>query len=1059
MSAEAAAKTATSAKASPAAASAADAAREAFVFPLSFGQRRLWFLHRFDPTSPAYNIPIAMRIRSPFNRSVLERAVNELVRRHEILRTTFATINGEPMQVVAPALTLTVAHSDLRSTPPDQMDAAAANLAFLDAQCPFSLSQGPLIRVGLHRLGEADYLLLISMHHIVSDGWSVGVLFRELNVLYTAFSTGRPSPLRDLPVQYADFAHWQSQSLKGAALERLLAYWKRQLAGAPEVIDLPSDRARPDVPSGRGGAHGTMISESLYRAVRSLAQRENATPFMVLLAAFLTLLFRHTGGTDLVVGTPIANRTKPQLEDLIGLFVNTLVIRTDLSGDPSFLELLARVREAALGAFAHQDMPFELLVEELQPARSLNHNPLFQVMFLLQSIDRSPARQEDTGSVRAVDIATTAAKFDLTLSVVETGRAANVTVEYNAELFDDDTVKRLTDRFVTLVESAVGDPTAPLSNLLFCGAAELRALEPAVGPAGALAEPGMFCELIAHASAARPDEIAIVSGDEVISWRDLANRVGERARELLAQGIPDAGLAPVRIDFSIDMVVTMLAAIRVGTAFVPVAPEMTASVPSGVRRRDSDDVACILRVPGIDGHIKDVQVPYAALTRTNFGYGLRIVESDTVVVCAHCADEFAVFEIFAALAAGARLVLLSADPAPAPRRLAALLRDWRATVVVAAVDLLDRLGRDFPWALTNLRAAVSHAERVDASDLAEPLRQKLFVVDGAAEAGGYGFVRRAWDSTALELGAPAAGVAVHLLDGAMRPVPEGAVGEVVFESPFVARGYRENPAATAECFVGSRYRSGQLARRGPRGVWTACGRRDRRARIRGVRVEPETVETALFRHPSIKAAAVVRASRELAAYVVVEGDAPSESEVAALLRYSYVSAPVALRIVESLPRTPAGHIDIASLQRKEESDEQSGDVRPEYAAPRDDVERSLAALWAASLGAPRIGIRDNFFQIGGHSLLAARIVAQIAEDHGVVLSLREFFSSPMIESLAAIVVRNQSGSHKPAAPAIVEISNGGADQTPDVAQLGDDEVDAMLAALLAEQSGLRSGTP
>jgi non-ribosomal peptide synthetase component F len=1008
------------------AAAKADAATEAFVFPLSFGQRRLWFLHQFDPASPAYNIPIPMRLRTPLNRTVLERAVNELVRRHEILRTTFRTIGGEPMQVVAPALSLTIAHSDLRSTPEDQKDAAAANLAGLDAQRPFQLREGPLLRVGLHRLGETDHLLLISMHHIVSDGWSVGILFRELNALYSAFSVGMPSALPELPLQYADFAHWQSQALQGAKREKLLAYWKQRLAGATELLKLPSDRTRPAVPSGRGAAHGGAIGARLYADVCSLGQRERATPFMVLLAVFQTLLFRHTADTDLVIGTPIANRTKPQLEGLIGLFVNTLVIRTDLSGDPTFLELLAQVRKAALGAFEHQDMPFELLVEELQPTRSLSQNPLFQVMFLLQSAERSAAAQPGSHGPQPVHIATTAAKFDLTVSVVETAEAAQISIEYNADLFDHDTVKRLTDRFIALIESAVAEPELRLSALRLCGPAELRSVQPVVGPAAA-DEAAPPWQRVEQWAAARPDAIAIVSGETVVSYLDLARRVSERARE--------GGSIAVGSDLSVEMAVGMLATCKAG-------------------------MACILGIPRNDGRRREVEVPQEALGRTDFGHGLRITASDRIVLCTSTEDEFAGFEIMAALAAGAQLVLLPASPAPSPRSLASLLREHRATIAIAPVETLDRVARDFPWALKDLHAAVWREQGTALDAIQQALLQKLFLIDGAAEAGGYVFVRRASEGAPATLGSVAADVTLHLLDGAMRRTADRAFGEIFVESRFLAKEYRDDPDATAMAFLGGLYRSGQLARRTADGALTGCGRCDRRIRVGGIRIEPDSIEALLRQHPGIADVAIVRGKRGLTAYLVAAGSgAPAEDELIAFCRDRLATAaiPAAWRALMTLPRTLLGQPDLAALQRME-IERESGAATVEFVAPRTDIERRIAELWATALGQGRIGLGDNFFQLGGHSLLATRIVAQIADDHGVALSLRDFFASPTIEGLAALVARNEPGPAKPA-PAIVRIGGNGMEAPPDVAELSEENVDEMLARLLAESSGPRAGLP
>jgi non-ribosomal peptide synthetase component F/acyl carrier protein len=1043
-------------------ASATTPTKEVFMFPLSFGQRRLWFLNQLDPLSPAYNIPIPMRFNSSLNRLILERAVNELVRRHEILRTSFQMVNGEPMQVVAPSLEITVAYSDLCSTPTDQKDAVAANLAALDAQRPFSLSETPLIRVGLHRLGKEDHLLLISMHHIVSDGWSVGVLFRELNALYSAFSSGSPSPLLDLQVQYADFAHWQSQTLKGATLQKLLSYWKQQFVGAPKVLKLPFDRIRPAVPSGRGGAHGITISASLYQSIRSLSQREGATPFMTLLAIFQTLLFRHTGEVDLVIGTPIANRTKPQLENLIGLFVNTLIIRADLSGEPTFLELLARVRETALGAYAHQDMPFELLVEELQPSRSLDHNPLFQVMFLLQSTDPSDVTQTDSHHTRPIHITTSTAKFDLTVSVAEVGQAANVTVEYNADLFDEGIIKQLTNRFIILIESVVSEPNTKLSALQLCSAAELRALQPIIGPKIQPAEPTAVWECVAHWADTQPNEIAITVGTEAITYRDLDARVEDRVRELLAQSIPKNGLVEVCLNLSIEMFVMMLAVGKANAVFVPFVLGAKTNLTHDENPCIDNDVACILHLQESEFCPKGARIPHRALNRTSFGQGLHIMASDCIVHCAQFEDEFSIFEIFAALAAGAHLVILPADPAPPPRKLANLLRDYQATITIAPMDTLNRVARDFPWALETVLVVVTHEQVTTKSGIEETLLQKLFQVDGAAEVGGYSFIRPPGNSVPSALGAVAAGVTVHLLDGAMRPVPVGAVGEIFYESSYLAKGYHDNPVSTTEWFPNSFHRSGQLAYRDQNDNLIACGRHDRRIRNCGVRIELEVVEAVLLQHPNIEKVAVVQSSPGLTAFVVaaVDSSPPSEKDLMALFQegISPAAMPTTWRIVEDLPLTPYGQIDLNRLHSMA-SEFDSGASKSEYVAPRNDIEIRLAKLWGTIFGVTQIGIHDDFFRLGGHSLLATRITMQIADEFDVVLSLRDFFSSPTIEGLSVLIGRNESESAKLSPSVITPSDIGPTDRVADVAQLSDEDVDDMLAVLLKEQLGMKKGKP
>ncbi|MEG4634877.1 condensation domain-containing protein, partial [Microcoleus sp. AR_TQ3_B6] len=431
---------------------------------LSFAQARLWFLEQLEPGSWAYNIPAAVRLTGSLDVAVLEQSLNEIVGRHEALRTTFTMVSGEPIQVIAPVKALSVPLVDLRSLPEAQQEALVKRLATEEAQQPFDLTTGPLLRATLLQLREAEYILLLTMHHIVSDGWSMGVLIRELAALYEAFSTGSPSPLPELPIQYADFAHWQRQWLQGEVLAAQLSYWQQQLTGAPALLKLPTDRPRPAVGTFRGATQFLALPESVSQKLKSLSQRSGVTLFMTLLAAFQTLLYRYTGQEDICIGSPIANRNRSETEDLIGFFVNTLVLRTDLSENPSFQELLGRVREVALGAYAHQDLPFEQLVEALQPERSLSHHPLFQVMFVLQNAPM-PALELPDLTLSSLEIESSTAKFDLTLAMEDTEQGLVGSLEYNTDLFDAATISRMLGHFQTLLEGIVENPALHLSDL------------------------------------------------------------------------------------------------------------------------------------------------------------------------------------------------------------------------------------------------------------------------------------------------------------------------------------------------------------------------------------------------------------------------------------------------------------------------------------------------------------------------------------------------------------------------------------------------------------------
>ncbi|HEX8903934.1 MAG TPA: condensation domain-containing protein, partial [Longimicrobiaceae bacterium] len=442
--------------------------------PLSFAQERLWFLDRMEPESSLYNIPAALRLTGALDAAALERALGQIVRRHEALRTTFREAAGGPVQVIAPAGDFILPIEDLSSLPEPEREEEMRRRATEDAVRPFDLSAGPLFRARLLRLGDEDHVLLISMHHVVSDGWSIGVLFRELSALYAAYREGCESPLRDLPVQYADYAVWQREQLGGRVLERELAYWKEQLAGAPALLDLPTDHPRPAVQTHRGAHEAAALSPELLERLRAVGRREGATLYMVLLGVFQALLAKYAGATDVVVGSPIAGRTRREVEELIGFFVNTLVLRTDLSGDPGFREVLRRVREVTLGAYEHQEVPFERLVAELQPERSLGHSPLFQVMFTLM---RAEGPRGGLPGLRTERVGAGGAsiKFDLDVVFAEGPRGLEASLAYNADLFERATIRRMLGHLERMLEWAAADAGPRLSEVDLLSQAE-RAL-------------------------------------------------------------------------------------------------------------------------------------------------------------------------------------------------------------------------------------------------------------------------------------------------------------------------------------------------------------------------------------------------------------------------------------------------------------------------------------------------------------------------------------------------------------------------------------------------------
>nr|QEO74667.1 condensation domain-containing protein [uncultured bacterium] len=548
--------------------------RELYVFPTSFAQQRLWFLNQLEPDSPAYNIAYAIGLRGRLEAGALERSLRELVERHETLRTTFATVEGRPVQVVAPEPEVALPVVDLRGRPAGEREEESRLLAADEARRVFDLARGPLLRAKLLRLSEEEHILLLTMHHIVSDGWSMGVFVRELAALYEAVRDGRSSLLAELPLQYADFAIWQREWLKGDEVAAQLSYWKRQLGGDLPVLDLPFDRPRAAVQSDRGARQHVTLSPELIRRLRALGQKEGVTLYMMLLAAFQTLLYRYTNQEDVCVGSSVAGRTRTELEGLIGFFLNTLVLRTDLSGGPTFRELLGRVREVALQAYANQDVPVEMLLEELRPGRHLGHNPLFQVMFILQNAPLPELRLGDIAlSLLPGDNGTS--KFDLTLDLTEEGEGVSGHIEYNSDLFDAATVARFAAHFQTLLAAAAERPDTSVASLPLLNAAEEHQLlrewsnqrDPDPCPQGSCLH-----ELFEAQAARTPDAVAVASEDERLSYAELNERANLLAHHLRREGVGPETRVGVLVERSPQMVVSILAVLKAGGAYVPLDP-------------------------------------------------------------------------------------------------------------------------------------------------------------------------------------------------------------------------------------------------------------------------------------------------------------------------------------------------------------------------------------------------------------------------------------------------------------------------------------------------------
>ncbi|MFL6194096.1 MAG: non-ribosomal peptide synthase/polyketide synthase [Thermoanaerobaculia bacterium] len=1018
--------------------------------PLSFGQRRLWFLDRMELGKPGYVMAGAFRLRGDLDVAALAAALGEIVRRHEILRTSFHAEGGEPFQAVGPPRPVPLPVVDLSGLP--EPGGEARRLARAEAALPFDLERGLMVRATLVRLGEREQAALVTLHHIASDGWSVGVLVRELGTLYGAAREGSPSPLPGLAVQYGDFAVWQRQNLDGAALGGQLAGWRRRLAGAPAALDLPTDHPRPPVRSARGGRRTFTLTPELANGLRELAIHEGTTLFVVALAAWVALLSRLSHQEDLVVGTPVAGRRQVETEGLIGFFVNTLVLRAGLAGDPGFRELLARAHAAALDAFAGQDVPFERLVEELRPGRSLAHTPLFQVML---SFQHAPAAAlELPGLSLEPLLLEPEARFDLELTLAEAPDGGlRGTLDYALDLFEPPTAGRWAGAFAALLEEIAARPGTRLSGLPALSAEERHQILAEWGEGAAAASvPGLTVVDRFEAQAARtPGAPALEAGGEALSYAELHRRAVDLASLLAARGAGPGTVVGLRTERTADLVVGLLGILRAGAAYLPLDPSYPEerlafqAADSGASlilpgedgaeraspcRPGSRDLAYLIYTSGTTGRPKAVEVEHGSLAHAigafveAFGFG----PGERMPAIAPFSFDIFLFELLAPLLSGGTSVLLPLRPTlDLDLLLGELARSTRFHAVPAVlrqvVDRVLAMGDAERWA--GLREVYVGGDAVPTSLLADvgrafpsarvrvlygPTEGTIVATSHAVPAGG---------PARPLLGRPLAGVSVRLLDPAGGTVPAGVAGEIHLGGPGVTRGYRGRPDLTAERYVpapgGERlYRTGDLARWLPDGRLEFLGRADVQLKVRGFRVEPGEVEARLAAHPGVAQAAVVAqgpaGDRRLAAFYAPAGEAPPAAELRAFLAAALPEHMVPGEIIPlaALPLTPNGKVDRRALaERRSESPDAAA------VAPRTPGEEILAGLWADVLGVP-VGIYDDFFERGGHSLLATRLVSRVRDVMGVDLPVRALFEEPTVAGLA----RRIEGASRAASPPV-----------------------------------------
>ena len=909
--------------------------------PLSFAQQRLWFLNQLEPDSPFYNISAALRLNGLLNVAALEQSFNEIIQRHEILRATFNVVDGEAIQVINPQEKLTIKLIDLTALPAQKQETEAQQLANQEAGQPFDLATGPLVRSTLLCLDEAEHILLFTMHHIISDGWSTDILVREVATLYECYCNGKPSPLPELPIQYADYAVWQRQWLQGEVLTTHIDYWKQQLQDNPPVLELPTDRPRPHVQSYRGSIQSFQLPQDVTVALKTLSQQEGSTLFMTLLAAFKVLLYRYTSNGDIVVGSPIANRDRSELESLIGFFVNTLVLCTNLSDNPTFRELLGRVREVTLGAYEHQDLPFDLLVEELKPQRDLSHTPLFQVMFVLQNAPMSAVELSGL-TLQALQSETSTAKFDLTLLMQETESGIRGALEYNTDLFDAATIAQMAEHLQTLLAGIVANPEQQIAQLPLLTANEQHQLLMWNQTHAEYSLDKCIHELFEEQVEKTPDAVAVVFADQQLTYQELNTKVNQLAQHLQKLGVSPDILVGICVERSLEMVVGLLGILKAGGAYVPldpaypserlvfmlsdagvsvlltqkhlqdVLPQTSAQIVCLDQNWDTiaqhsndnpnttvqpDNLAYVIYTSGSTGQPKGVMVPHRAICnhmlwmQTEF----PVTASDRVLQKTPFSFDASVWEFYAPLLTGGQLILAKPGGHQDSQYLLDLIAQQQVSIVqFVPSQLRSLLAEQKIYNCHSLRRVFCGGEA-----LAIDLQASFFsILPNVELCNLYGPTEATIDTTywqcqpqdeqkTVPIGKAISNTQIYLLDSYLQPVPIGVPGEIYIGGAGLARGYLNRADLTSEKFISNPflsgtklYKTGDLARYRPDGTIEFIERIDGQVKLRGFRIELGEIETQLTQHLHIKQAVVL-----------IREDVPGEKRLVAYIVPSQEQSP------------------------------------------------------------------------------------------------------------------------------------------------------------------------
>lgn len=1063
-------------------------AQERAFYPLSFAQQRLWFLDQLTPNMPLYNVRVVLRLDGPLDIPALFQSIEEIVSRHHILRTTFETRDGQPFQVIAPTIPLQkiVSLVNLEAIPEWERENVALKQAEDEVQKAFHLSEGPLFRSRVLQLEKHHHILVLSMHHIISDGWSLGIVLHELSVLYEARVANRPVLLADLPIQYADFAIWQREWFKGEVLDKQLNYWKKQLDQAPLLLDMPTDHPYKAIRTFQGNFHSFKLSRELSEALQSLSQNVGVTLFMTLFAAFNLLLYLYSNKKDLVVGTAIANRNHIEIEYLVGFFVNTLALRTRISSEHTFLALLAQVCETTLDAHDHQDLPFERLADELQSERDPSHTPICQTLFVLQNTPQEPFSLPGL-QIQPVEVGTRTAKFELALSMEHDAEGLKGYFEYSTDLFEASTIKRMVKHFCLLLERIPAHPEQRIRDFSLLSAAEWQQyLVNGQGPV--LPDLSADCnhELFEKQALLTPDSVAVVYGKEHLSYEALNEYANQLAHYLQKRGVRSEIRVGLYLERSLELIIGLLGIFKAGGVYVPLdlqhpqermafiitdtdlqvivtCEHFLESLPTGSPEKicidtmwplivDEIDVnpekvvspnnlAYIVHTSGSTGYPKGVLIEHRSLSNLSAAEikSFQIVAESRVLQFVSCVFDVSIGDIFMALRTGATLILTTPNAAAPGQPLIDLLQEQAITAVALPVSVLTALPLiNFPTLKTLIVGGESCPEEI----VEYWSRNRLFINGyGPTEVTiGASFTPCISDGRKPTIGSPFANIQMYLLNADLQPVVPGVFAEIYLGGIGLARGYVNRADLTAEIFLphpfsshpGARlYRTGDYGRYLSDGTIEFMGRIDGQVKVRGLRIETGEIEAHFSRHPAVKqGVVVVRQERmrhkQLIAYVVAQ----HEQHIAVKQLRSFLEetlpapmVPAHFVVLDELPLTTNGKVDRALLASFEVMQFRPTEADTKSWTP---TERLLARLWLETLKLETVSIHDNFFELGGDSILSIQIISR-ANQEGLRLSPRQIFQHQTIAALAASA---EAMVHAPATRSEQEVISGSIPLTP-----------------------------